>query len=223
MHPPVVSGNTSLLLYLRQGTQRPHFQVEHHPVLAPLTGSNLCTETYARILSIFLGYYETVESALQCQLEPLLARHQGTYRYLPRTELIRADLRDLGRGNVGRTAAPGHNGLPAPRIENAAQALGFLYVLEGATQGGRIIGPRVAARLGLTESHGARYFNLYARKQWQCFRALAQECEPLFAPEPVLKGAQQAFETLSLHLDTWMRPSDRNGNHAQVHPTIQPS
>jgi heme oxygenase len=53
-----------------------------------------------------------------------------------RLELLDADLRTLGLSKSDIEALPT---CPPPRLENAAEALGSLYVMEGSTLGGRRI------------------------------------------------------------------------------------
>lgn len=71
-----------------------------------------------------------------------------------RADRIRADLRALG---VAPTAPP-----EPPPVSTAAQALGFLYVVEGSTLGGRLILREIAARgadltgLAFLDPYGAR-------------------------------------------------------------------
>jgi len=62
--------------------------------------------------------------------------------------LLERDLRALG-------IAPCAVRPPAPRLPDAAAALGALYVLEGATLGGRVIHRHVAGPLGLTPERAA--------------------------------------------------------------------
>ena len=52
---------------------------------------------------------------------------------------------------------------PAPEIHDTAAALGALYVLEGATLGGRVIHRYVAGPLGLTPERGGAYTRATAR------------------------------------------------------------
>jgi heme oxygenase len=59
-----------------------------------------------------------------------------------------------------------------PDCPDSCAALGCLYVLEGATLGGRTLLPMVQVRLGLTAQHGASFLASYGadvRSMWQRF------------------------------------------------------
>jgi heme oxygenase (biliverdin-IX-beta and delta-forming) len=63
--------------------------------------------------------------------------------------------------------------MPAvPECHDAAGGFGCLYVLEGATLGGRTLLPRVERTLGLGPTHGAEYLASYGERtalMWRDF------------------------------------------------------
>jgi heme oxygenase len=116
-----------------------------------------------------------------------------TRRKLP---LLRADLAALG-GRAEDTLAVG-NALPP--LHTPAQAVGCLYVLEGATLGGQIISRHVRRTLGLTPETGARFFHGNGARtadMWRTFRAALDG----FAADPatadaVVESANATFRSM---------------------------
>lgn len=177
-------------------------------MLKPLVSPELKRQSYVELLGAFLGYFEALEPALRSPLMSF-AEHEDAYRYLPRSALLQDDLIDLDAFEVLERArlTPART---LPNISTADRVLGSLYVLEGATQGGRIIAPRLARALKLTDFFGARYFNLFAWQQWQAFRDLVNSRESRYDPEGVAEGARDTFITLAAHL------SDHLDNSTEV-------
>jgi heme oxygenase len=61
-----------------------------------------------------------------------------------------------------------------PRCPDVAAAFGCVYVLEGATLGGRVLLPMVERELGLTTANGAAFLASYGPEvttMWNDFRA----------------------------------------------------
>lgn len=148
---------------------------------------------YAAALRALHGFHAAWEPAIWRLPGLAEAGIDGGRRKLP---LLEADLRALGIEPCG----------PAPeaRIPGAAQALGALYVLEGATLGGRIIYRRVADALGVTPERGAAYFQGYGEDtgaRWKAFGSAATR----FADETgegarVVEGAVACFAALEAWL-----------------------
>ena len=90
-----------------------------------------------------------------------------------------------------------------PRLDTPARALGALYVLEGATLGGKVIEQEVGRQLGLDRSTGTAFFGAYgadAARQWHRF-GLALEREGLaFDVEEICDAAGSTFAAL----DSWI-------------------
>lgn len=181
----------ALLTRLREATAEAHLAVERHSLLAPLLLNSLTLEDYRRVLLCFLGYYRVLEQRLSLGFE------DKEYHYHKRTPLL---LRDLLALSVTSPVSPEVE-LPVPLLENREKTLGTLYVLEGATQGGRIIGPRVCRQLGLTPVHGSEYFHLFHKAQWPRYRIMLQQQAPSIRAASVEAGALEAFETLRMHMD----------------------
>jgi heme oxygenase len=95
---------------------------------------------------------------------------------LVKTAWLEEDLRQLGRAPA-RDTAP----LAVPDPTKVEEALGCLYVLEGATLGGALLSRMVAMRLGLTAPHGARFFHGYGKDRnvmWRRYVVLLEQHAP---------------------------------------------
>lgn len=107
--------------------------------------------------------------------------------------LLDADLRALG-------VPPCEQAPAAAAPAGTAEALGALYVLEGATLGGRIIHRHVAGALGVTPERGAAYYHGYGDDtgaRWKAFRAaLARYADETGAAPRVVAGAVACFAAL---------------------------
>lgn len=187
----MISSIRNLLVDLREGTDAGHRRVEKHPLLLPLMSTTLSVEQYSRVIAAFTGFYEAVERRMSEMSSP--ANFPG-YRYAPRLPLLVED----------RAALPTCPVTPCtvvPAYSRDEELIGVLYVLEGATQGGRVIAPRVQQKLALTDSAGARYFNFYHQDSWWDFRAMVERCQMRLDCTLAVAAAQATFDHLHAHLD----------------------
>lgn len=119
---------------------------------------------YRELLTRFRGFHAAYEPAIGAGLadEPFF----GPRRRLDRLD---ADLAYLGLDAATIAALPVS---PVPRLDGSA-ALGALYVLEGSTLGGQVIGRRIAALHGF-ETDGLAYYRAHGPAtgaMWSAFRA----------------------------------------------------
>jgi len=91
-----------------------------------------------------------------------------------------------------------------PHCADPAAAFGCVYVLEGATLGGRTLLPVVQSRLGLSTEHGAAFLASYGEdvsSMWQSFGAsLDAWCD---AAERRARASEAAVATFAA-LDDWL-------------------
>lgn len=113
--------------------------------------------------------------------------------------LLEMDLRALG-------IAPNEDHPPTPAVPDAEAALGALYVLEGATLGGRVIHRHVAGPLGLTPERGGAYYHGYGAEtgaRWKELGAAIDRHVALHGGEArVVAGAVDCFAALEAWLAT---------------------
>lgn len=154
-------------------------------------------ETYACMLDRFYGFYVRAEPELARSTSEIAGLELTLRR---KTPLLTADLMSLGRTLHQLRALPriGTIGVGDP-----ARALGALYVLEGATLGGKLIQREVGRRLGLGAASGTAFFGAYgsdAARQWRRFGAvLGREAEE-HDLDAICDGASATFAAL----DRWL-------------------
>jgi len=164
-HAEPLSSNISALAALKSATQHEHEALDK---ALDLMNPEIDATTYRRQLEAFFGIYAPMEHAL--------AAVEGWSEHgidLPsrcKAEALRADLVTLGVENPD--ALPMCQTLPS--LPGLATAFGSLYVLEGASLGGRLISRHVEKQFNYTAAHGARYFNGYGARtgeMWMTFRS----------------------------------------------------
>ena len=124
----------------------------------------------------------------------------GNYSYRPRLPLLEADFSDLllnkPTTNVASNATISH---PSP-----GETLGILYVLEGASQGGRVIAPKLRKTLGFSGVHAAHYFNQHEpRHSWPVFCEWLRRDTWEEQHNAAIRGARQTFSRLTDQLNFW--------------------
>ena len=160
---------STILTRLRLETRDEHDAVER---VLDLMGPALTREIYCQRLVQFYGFYGPLEAALHVRcaapyLQTLVPR-------LDKTSLLRQDLHYLG---VSTDALALCRDLPS--VDSQAEILGCLYVMEGATLGGRMITQHIQATYGITPTTGGSFFDGYGDgtgKMWQAMRQLLLSC-----------------------------------------------
>ena len=178
---PQAPASSSILTRLRVETRGEHDAVER---VLDLTGAALTREAYRLRLEQFYGFYGPLEAALQSRCarkaedaeESNLsgATRSALASRLNKTAHLRQDLHHLG---VMTDDLPLCYHLPM--LTTQAEVLGCLYVVEGATLGGRLITQHIQAALAITPTTGGGFFEGYAGdtgKMWQAMRHLLVSC-----------------------------------------------
>jgi heme oxygenase len=149
---------------LRDETAEAHRRIEATVDLPSRLRSLVC---YRDLLARFHGFHASWEPRMIAALGTVFESKRR------KLELLQHDLRALGLQDDDIHRLPACPHLPALRTRS--QAFGSMYVLEGATLGGRIIASAVQQRLGLSAAHGCRYFHGYGAEtdlMWRTFRVL---------------------------------------------------
>lgn len=172
-----------ILSRLRLETRGEHDAVEQ---VLDLMGSSLSHQSYRQRLEQFYGFYAPLEKALQSHGKSLADRackaplsdaiSSALAARLNKTAHLQQDLHHLG---VPAHVLPLCRDLPPLRTQ--AEVLGCLYVMEGATLGGRLITQHVRAALGITPATGGSFFQGYGDdtgRMWQGMRQLLVSGSP---------------------------------------------
>ncbi len=180
----------NIMVELREATCTHHKTIEES---LQLMAEDLSLSTYVRILERFYGYYEPLEyrlhgnSGIRDVLDDLDQR-----RKVP---MLRRDLEHWGcnERTLPRCST-------VPRVDDAMDALGCLYVLEGATLGGRILSRHFRLQFGTSENAGGAFFTGYGERtgaMWQAFhRSVGAIPLSVDQGSKIIQNAQATFRTL---------------------------
>jgi heme oxygenase (biliverdin-IX-beta and delta-forming) len=154
---------------------------------------------YRAHLERMWGFCAAVEHPLRTESFGGLLPDYESRRKLP---LLTEDLLALGAGadfvaSLPRCAA----WLDSP---DPAAAFGCVYVLEGATLGGRTLLPLVESRLGLTSGHGAAFLSSYGDEVTGMWRGFGHALDAWCCTAQRQSSAEQAAVATFDALDGWL-------------------
>lgn len=209
---PTPAPSADIMPRLRAGTARIHAATEDLPLMRALLSPAVNKADYLRYLRALYGVYLGVEPVLYSALSPTLLSRLGVRPKLP---ALQRDLAALGAPTPLPPA--GWNAALRGGITGPAAALGGLYVLEGATLGGRVIARRLRRNLG--DQASALPFNFLEFEQQEPGRAwrdfgvgleqAAADCgEP---PTAVIAGAVAVFT--GMHRGLGLTGGDATAEH----------
>jgi len=180
-----------ILERVRYETRHLHKTLENE---LPIMRADLQLSDYRRLLARFYGFYVPVEDALAGVLDLEFVLPDWPQRR--KIDSLMKDLRALGFTPQEIAELPLCVQLPA--IPGVEEALGCLYVLEGSTLGGQIIGRHLQATLHIGLDNGASFFRSYGDRvgtMWKTFQEalLSRESED---HERMINAAIQTFESI---------------------------
>lgn len=220
-----------LLPGLRAATAVAHQQIERQPNMARLMASDLELHEYARVLLGFTLFFRKLEPQIIAQLNTYKSDTRNDnchYVYEPRLPLLATDLEIVNNRMIHEHGESALNidfiqnlflkepaqslidDIVWPTISNQWQLLGALYVLEGSSQGGKVLAPRINRTLALNRD-GCNYFNIWEKPtnswiQWQewCKQVEQNESGPIIAKysQQVYATAVQTFNAISECMET---------------------
>ncbi len=186
---------------LKAATDAQHRATERLPLPQALGRGSLGSRAYGLHLQVFRVLLTDLEGRLDAHA-PVLGAVWGPERM--KAHLLEADLATLGRDGVlpASLARALDASLPGPLDLGAL--LGRLYVFEGATLGGAVLTPRLAATPAL-EGQPLHYYRGYGREvgpMWKRFRA---GMNALLAPplrlDAAITQARATFEEVGRGFD----------------------
>lgn len=191
---------SSVRYFLRQATHDYHVQLNQHPMLAGLTKPDYRLRDYLELLCAYKHLYQALESSIV----GFLAQNNCGFDYRERQKLPWL-LQDLMYFPETRTRTLPEYTLNPTGINNAAELIGVLYVIEGSTLGAQLISASLRKHHRLTPAEGARFFNGYGEHttlKWQNFLAFAesihqQQSSCLLAAESACRTFKFFHEFLS--------------------------
>lgn len=214
--------DTNLHQRLKANTKAWHSRLDSTPGLRQLIHPGLTLTRYVAVLQGLLEAHRAAEH----QLQQLANSHPGVCpdglpAYRPRVPALLSDLSRLAsktdptRTTAPISAPPAIRSAPEPAqsqqsptasalasahsvVQAQARYLGMRYVLEGATQGGKMISARVTAQLPqLLTEQACAYWTLLdaASADWTALaRSLARPAEDDKELAAITAGAVQAYQ-----------------------------
>jgi heme oxygenase len=190
-----------LMARLRHDTADHHSRAEH---AVDLRASLSSRNDYRELLGRLHGFYAPLETALErfaAEVPELLIPQRR------KTPLLESDLRMLGDSVAAITTLQRSEALPC--LGSVAGAVGCLYVLEGATLGGRVIARLLQNTLGISAPTGGAFFASYGERidtMWQAFGQAAECCcDRASRQDDAVKAAIATFECFT----AWIPPERR--------------
>ena len=146
---------------LRKVSHPIHVRLNHHPLLAGLTGQNYSLTAYRTILIAYFHLYEKLEM----RIAEFVQSHAVSFDYSDRLKLpwLLDDLIFLNEDPLSHANVPAHF-IEIPKIESVGQLIGMLYPIEGASLGGQVVSQHLINNFHFSISRGARFFNGYGDK-----------------------------------------------------------
>lgn len=179
------------LIELRKETEENHRKLEAAPLSKLLLSEEVSTEDYTR----YLHYMREVITYHEQNVIPLIAQYFPDMAQRSKLNAIEEDLRTLPASNqIGETYHPSTTWATVPF------AMGYMYVMEGSTLGGRILLKHIKEKLGFDEHNGARFFSGYGDvtgRYWKTFLDIFSRyaIKGNHAQE-VIEGAKAAFSSI---------------------------
>lgn len=179
---------------LKEATRSQHEGLES---AVDVMSESLAIDDYTKLLTKFYRFYLPVEREL-AKLDLESAGYRlSERRKVPRLE---EDLEFLGVLETAQKTVEPFSGVPRPG--DIAEAFGVLYVLEGATLGGRIIDRHLREHLGVEPGKGGSFFNGYGTRtgeMWKEFGQTVQEYADKHGGEDrMIDLAKQTFDGFRL-------------------------
>ncbi|EGV16730.1 biliverdin-producing heme oxygenase [Thiocapsa marina] len=184
-----------LAVVLRRATAETHQAVERLPLMTRLTSPTVTRNDYLDYLHALADVYAALEDSLLDALDEEIRNDLGVRRKLP---AILEDLAEQGQPHEPRSSAQ-------PPPSGAAAALGGLYVLEGATLGGRVIAKHLRRCLGPTLG-SATFLDFHGEHSSAAWKRFASILDSLPAhgrmdPAEVVSGARESFAAVHRMLE----------------------
>ena len=192
----------SLAVKLRGATADRHTAVERLPVMLRLTSQEVTQDDYRHYLHILAGIYVIVETALYKGLDDALREH---LRIRPKLPMLLRDLEE----QVGHSPVPiteRDQGISSVFETRGTSAIvGGIYVLEGATLGGRTIARHLRRILG-AELGSASFLNFHGEQTSAHWKHFSETLDTLSAdgtllPDEVIDGAIATFDAVYRQLE----------------------
>lgn len=208
MHSPTEStmDQATLMDRLKAETAEAHAQTEAIPFNAGIMAKTMPQARYAGQLACWKRVHEVLETALNASSNTAVtSAWSGTTERAP---LLAADLEWHVEADVPADAAQATADM-VQWVESTAASdpiclLGILYVLEGSTLGGMILGKCIAEMYGCDAEQGLAYYSAHGNQvmpNWMEFKARMNMSVPgIEDQDRIITAASETFRQLGLIL-----------------------
>lgn len=191
----------NILESLKEGTHSLHVHLENHPRLQRVVREDLQRDDYKDLLTLLFGFYVPLEECLAGWMKD--AAPVPGFEARRKAPLLLRDLQTLGSPVTSPAGVPHCTHLPS--VGSLSEALGCLYVLEGATLGGKVVAKCLKRSLNLDASNGAAFYHGYGPEtgpMWRSFGDLltASAARTELTAAPTIEAARETFKAL----DDWL-------------------
>lgn len=198
------------LVCLRARSRESHRRMERHPRMRLLLSPQLTLQDYGALLQDLFSYHHALDNRIAGLQETLFSPGER-YCWQSRSAWLEQDLNDL---RFYRTEANARSKPELPPVRSSDELIGVMYVIEGSSQGGRVIAPLLERRIALSSDFGARYFNAHRHGSWLAFLDWADALSEHIDVNKAAKAANRVFDTLGRHLDRTARSTARDKTSA---------
>lgn len=188
---------------LRNETKTEHQQLEK--MVIPFIRASVNYTAYSQLLKTFYGYFMPVEEQIAKfvtdeWIPAFSQRRNANY--------ILQDLQAIGQPNAALNTCT-----QLPAINSVYAALGALYVLEGSTQGGKIISKMLVANMQLPDFSAVRFFSGYGEQSdtmWHSFTGALNNLElSANQQDEIIRGATETFVAFK----NWVKQQTENNSN----------
>ena len=187
-----------VMQHLKTATQPYHRLLEQQVNINALSASAL---TYRRLLQRFYGFYAPGEAQLARLPWATVGFEWSARRHTPS---LASDLQWLGETPASLAALPQcHTG---PLLADIPRALGYLYVVEGATLGGQLISRHLQQHLPVLQEAGCQFFQRYGKQVGPMWRTFSHFVNTYVATHPTAESPMIATAcTTFQQLQHWLQ------------------
>ncbi|PQP81210.1 biliverdin-producing heme oxygenase [Paenibacillus sp. PCH8] len=193
---------TNIMERLKSETAHYHRQVEQNPYAKAIMNQTVTLEEYRTYLEKFYGFLKPLED--QAVQQPFWESTGLDIEIRGKAGLLEKDLHNLGATQEEIDQLPRCEELPD--ISTPARLFGYLYVIEGSTNGGQIMTKRLSQFLPIEADRGLEYFNAYGsetRTRWSEFMVLLQQSITSSEDhDPMVHSASETFRLLDQWINT---------------------
>lgn len=185
---------------LKDETRVQHVNIEGNPLMKKVFAADVTLGDHVELLNEYYRFVQPLEE----RAFAFSGWNEKTWIYPPRPRagLIRDDLLAIGEKTPAMT---GEEDSFLPAVSTFAEALGCVYVLEGAAHGAAFLSGRLQKRLKLTPERGLSYYNRYGQNLevfWHEFRDVLDDVSSDERKGiEIIRSARKTFE----QLDRWLK------------------